>query len=690
MKRARFDIEANGLLETITKVHCLSVRVGKDVRRWVGSDIPQGLAYLDTCDTIVAHNAIGYDLMALWKLYRWTPKAEIVDTLTVSCLVHPDIFGGHSLDEWGKRLGERKTDYAAAYVAWRTAQDPDYKYHPGDEWVEYNEVMGDYCDQDTAVLAKLDDQLQKDMEGWDWAQALKMEHTFAKDFARQAWRGVMVDKPHTLALLARVEKDMAEIEAKVEPLLPDRAGTKGELKSARPPKLQFKKNGEPTKAVLEWFDAVAQLDQSTYHIPRDCEDWLHSEYGGVVNFNWAAKKYGKWHKLPTPMEDSGEERTPLIDRFPMRLKDQEELKAWLMSMGWVPTMWSYKKKPDKNGKLRIVRGDDGQPVVSQPKFHEKGELCKNLEAITSEFEHVNLVVRWVILRHRRGFITSILENLRPDGTVPATGMALGTPTSRVTHALVANVPKVDKTVVLGTECRAIFRARPRRKFVGVDAAGLELRCLAHYANNQSLTDTIIKGKKPDEEGYEGIDEIHTLLWKACAPLVPSRAIQKNVTYGWLYGAGDKKLGQAAGHPDGVAEKVGAEIRRRMVAGVPGLDGLMQKIERAAKVGYIKAIDGRRIPIRSKHATLNTLLQSCGSILVKWAQCYMNAKIREQRLDAWQVISYHDEVQLDAHPQHAEAAGRLFIEGLQWAGKRFGFRCPLDGEVKIGNNWAETH
>jgi DNA polymerase I-like protein with 3'-5' exonuclease and polymerase domains len=195
---------------------------------------------------------------------------------------------------------------------------------------------------------------------------------------------------------------------------------------------------------------------------------------------------------------------------------------------------------------------------------------------------------------------------------------------------------------------------------------------------------VVEGTKEDGT------EIHTVLWKACDPLVPSRSVQKNVTYGWLYGASDKKLGQTAGHPDGTAEKAGKEIRRRMVAAIPGLDKLMKKVDAASKVGYIKAMDGRKIEVRMKHATLNTLLQSAGSILVKWATCYMNAKIRQQRLDAWMVLHYHDEVGLDAHPAHAEKAGQLFVEGLKWAGKKFNVCCPLDGNVAVGINWSEVH
>lgn len=642
MKRGFFDIEANGLLPTVTKVHCLSFKIDGKKYRYAGDDqtIRNGLSLLDQCDEIVVHNGLAYDLMVLWRLLRWKPKAKVIDTLILSCLLFPDQTLDHSLESWGLEIGRPKLVYTGG-------------------WEKYTPEMGEYCDGDVETLEALYHYFMDHMKGWDWSQSLYMEHAFAKDFAVQGWRGVKVDQKHCNKLLIAIDKEMAEIAAEVEPELPPRPGTVAEIKSVTPPKLQFKKDGQPSAPCVKWFDEIRRLG----------------------NLKYQGKKFGEWHTLPTPMLEDQSARVPLKTEFPAKLSNSTHIKQWLMDMGWKPTMWNF-KKDSKTGKN--VRGDDGQLIPTWPKFHDKGELCKNLESINSEFPHVHRVVRWVVIRHRRGLIQSIIEALRPDGTVSATGFSLGTPTSRVTHSVVANIPKAEPEVVLGKECRAMFIARPGRKFVGVDAAGLELRCLAHYVGTPEIINMIVNGKKEDGT------EIHTFLWNACKEWVPSRSTQKNVNYGWLYGASDKKLGLTAGHPDHEAEKVGKKIRAKLVAAIPGLDDLMKKIETASKVGYIKAIDGRRIDIRSKHATLNTLLQSCGSILVKWATCYMNAKIREKRLDAWQVIHYHDEVQLDAHPQHAEEAGRLFIEGLKWAAHKFRIRCPLDGEVKIGKSWADTH
>ncbi len=661
-----FDMECDALLEGVTQVHCGSLARGTDDPS-LYVNIPLYLEHLDQADTLIGHNIIAYDLMVLWKLYRWKPRptVKIVDTMVLSMLVHADIHGGHGLEEWGLRLGEHKTDYLAAYKAWKLTEDPEWKYQPGEEWLAYNDIMGEYCRQDVRVCRRVHQQIRQDMvptadevrNRVNWAPAEWMEHEFAKLFARQAWRGVMIDKPHCERMVAGISEEMAALETEIEPQLPERDGNKGQLDSARPPKLCLKKDGTPTASTTKWFDKVEQN-------------------GGE---HWQGLKYGTWHMLPTPMEND-DERAPLRTKFPMKMSDQPLIKAWLMDLGWIPTMWNYKKAPDKHGKLRTVRDDNGEPVVTHPKFHDKGELCKNLEGMIEDGNLPSIAkqcVRWIIIRHRRGFFQGLLDNVRPDGTVPATGFSCGTPTTRVTHSIVANIPKNDPTVVMGKECRAAFIARPGRVLGGTDASGLELRCLAARARRQELVDTVVNGTK------EAGTDIHTINGRLMGC---SRATAKTAVYGWLYGAGDAKLGATLG-----GDPARGEIARAaLVAGLPGIEKLLEAVEKACRRGYIRGLDGRRIKIRSRHAGLNTILQSDGSILVKWATVYQNRQARFEKLDAFQVVHYHDEVVDDCHPDHAQRMGRLFVEGLQWAGKRFEYACPLDGEVQVGQSWADIH
>jgi hypothetical protein len=137
MNKFIYDIEANGLLETVTKVHCLVVRdadTGNVITSCANqpgySKISEGLELLDKADQLIGHNIDGYDNPALEKLYGFKTKAQIFDTLVMTRLAYPNLFdreissskkveelghkhGSHSLEAWGSRLKEAKIKFGA-------------------------------------------------------------------------------------------------------------------------------------------------------------------------------------------------------------------------------------------------------------------------------------------------------------------------------------------------------------------------------------------------------------------------------------------------------------------------------------------------------------------------------------------------------------------------------------------------
>ena len=93
MKRILFDIETNGLLEDLDRVHSL-VLIDLDTNEMVSCadqegylPILQGLAYLEQADLLVGHNIQGFDLPALEKVYGFEAACTIHDTLVLSRLV---------------------------------------------------------------------------------------------------------------------------------------------------------------------------------------------------------------------------------------------------------------------------------------------------------------------------------------------------------------------------------------------------------------------------------------------------------------------------------------------------------------------------------------------------------------------------------------------------------------------------
>jgi len=157
-----FDIETNGLLYDVSKIHCISTFCTKEEKSYVYNDqddatpsIRDGINQLMEADTLAGHNIIGYDLPVLRKLSsEFSTTAECVDTLVLSRLFHPNLmeidkrrqwrhmplqlYGRHSLEAYGYRLGEYKGDFGKT-----------------SDWQEWSQDMQDYMVQDVKVTTKL-------------------------------------------------------------------------------------------------------------------------------------------------------------------------------------------------------------------------------------------------------------------------------------------------------------------------------------------------------------------------------------------------------------------------------------------------------------------------------------------------------------------------------------------------------
>jgi DNA polymerase-1 len=266
--------------------------------------------------------------------------------------------------------------------------------------------------------------------------------------------------------------------------------------------------------------------------------------------------------------------------------------------------------------------------------------------------------------------------------------SMGTATHRCSH-FKPNMAQVDKKDL---RMREVWVADEGQVLVGCDADALELVCLAHYLgkyDNGVYRDALLYGSK--EEGTD----VHSRTQKLVE--LPTRDEAKRMQYAYLYGASDRKLASISKEAGGPL-KDGKEIRKRMDEGIDGLGELSEGIQKRAKAGWFKAIDGRKITIRSPHSALNFLLQSCGAIVMKKAVQVFHYDLAVQNklvVDGEpQGFSYvanvHDEVQFSSDPGIADAVGQTFASSITEAAVRLGMRCPLSGTYEIGANWKETH
>jgi len=189
----------------------------------------------------------------------------------------------------------------------------------------------------------------------------------------------------------------------------------------------------------------------------------------------------------------------------------------------------------------------------------------------------------------------------------------------------------------------------------------------------------------DEYTHEVVNgDIHTKNQQAAG--LSTRAQSKTFVYAFLYGAGDAKIGSIVGG----SARDGQKLKQKFLDNTPALAVLREKVTIASQRGYLKGLDGRRLWVRSEHASLNTLLQGAGAVVMKKALQIFEQYAPKWKLDYKLLGSIHDEYQIEAREDQAEKVGYLMVESIKAAGIALDLKCPLDGEYKVGNNWAETH
>ena len=228
--------------------------------------------------------------------------------------------------------------------------------------------------------------------------------------------------------------------------------------------------------------------------------------------------------------------------------------------------------------------------------------------------------------------------------------------------------------------RELFLPSPGQVMCAADLSGIELRMLSHFLarfDGGRYADILLNG------------DIHQVN---ADKIGISRKLVKTVTYAFLYGAGDEKIGTSYDKllSSTQAKRKGKEIRAAYIDAIDGLDQLLAGIKKASERGYIKAIDGRKIMVDSPHKALNYCLQGNSAILAKQWMLINHAQVKELNLCCSQLAFIHDELQFECDPAHAADLCSSLVLASTKAGEHYNLRVRIDAEAKQGKNWSETH
>lgn len=696
------DIEANGFIfeaDTIWTICLEDLDTDEKLRLNPFKDETAKQKLEQWCNkydvpNIAFHNGLGYDIFVLKFVLGvdftvgpdtlFNKPVNFVDTFYLSMFLNPDR-DGHSIEDFGHRVGFNKIDFRSELqkVGALSEDAPD-----GSEFLQYHPLMDTYCQRDTLVGKKTYQYLVSEwIEVYgEWDANKRPDHfkSGQKSFylmSCQELSGWKFDTEKAAVLAVKIEAMMEELRSSVEPQLPPRSLKKTEEQFYTMPAKPFKKDGSLSSA---WEKFAAK-------------------HNGTENPDKTWKFYGKDYVI-----ESGK----LLDvTLPMEMANQDQLKDWLLSIGWKPTFWNYKRGPDnKPMRDQMTR----KLIETTPKIQEAGKICPNLEKMEGDL--IKQVVKWLSLRNRQSVLTSWINHprLQYDGRIGAgrTGIAS---THRQKHKVVVNVPKADPKVLLGYEFRDLWTSEDGFLIAAGDAAALEGRVQGHYCyryDNGETAEELLKGDVHSKNCVAFYGDVHSWIpeffnspdfdkedpkWK------PFRSKSKNGYYALMYGAGAPKVASTLGLP----EKYGKSASEAFWKANPGTAKLKENLEKywesTGKSKYLPAIDGRILMTRKKSALLNTIFQSCGGIAMDYASCFMDAwlgglyfdeKRRPYYLYKGFVVRrigyFHDELEYECQEEIAEEVSRMIEKAITKAGEFLKIKVPLAGEGKVGKSWKEVH
>lgn len=660
-----FDIETDGFLDSLTKIHCINVYDQDTGKHYAfnggvyadGTPAPRdgtiedGLTFLESGD-LCGHNVIRFDIPAIQKLYpHWRPRGRVFDTQVACDLIYTDmedkdqaalrkgslpkafveqkLVGKQKLKAWGYRLGVLKGDFEGP-------------------WEHFTPAMDEYARQDPVTTLAL---LNK-VESKNYSpEALELEHRVAHIIFRQIERGFAFDMEAAMALVQKLQRRRAEIVAELQQVFkpwyaPDtKKGSALFTPKGDNEKMGYTKGAPLSKVKLVVFNPGSR---------RQIADRLMTLHG--------------WQ--PTQYTDSGEVKIDDEILSALPYPEAKPLAEFLMLEKRIGYL-----SDGENSLIRCATktGIYGRPTGDVYRIH--GQVATN------------------------GAVTGRMAHSRPNLNAPKVKVGKD------------GKPLLGLEGEYGYEFRSLFGCfTPGLLLVGCDAEGLELRMLAHYMapyDGGAYAFAVANGKKEDET------DVHNVNKKAAG--LNSRDKAKTFIYALLYGAGDYKLGtivyddftdeqkaefnaryKTAKQRKGGFTRLGRKRRARLMENLPALDKLTKKVKAAVKEkGYLRGLDGRLLHIRAEHAALNTLLQSGGAIVMKKALVLLDdeltASVRSHTGNVAEfVANVHDEFQLEVNEEIADDVGKLAADCIRRAGEHFKLRCPLAGSYAVGRTWADTH
>lgn len=626
-----FDLEANGL--TPDTIHCMvfSSLDNKEVVQFRPHQMAAAVEYLNSCDVIVGHNILSYDLPAIKKVLGYDFKGKKVDTLLMSRLQNPHrqppitargdkkaMLSPHGLGAWGYRVGRGKPEH--------------------DDWETFSEDMLHRCTEDVAINVAVYHELRKEAEGQNWRNAHLLTFKLWENLARQEEAGWLIDRPYMEKSIHMLDTWIRRIDAvlvKHLPIVYDilEAKKDGEYNWVKKP---FMKSGAYSASVERHY---AGLD-------------VHLE--GLVAGPFSRIYYR-----------------------PVDLGSPAEAKDWMLSQGWEPAEWNLddegnprSPKMPKDGEFPGVEGKAGRLYAKRAKASHRRSTLIGLMARIREDGRISARVSGIADtgRMKHAGVVNIPNaeaffgpQMRRCFTSEEGKVLVGCDSAGCQNRMLAARVGDDfftKTLIEGKKEEGTSIHHVNQKALK-EVAGIDVS----YGLAKNLNYAFMFGASDNKLGR--------MLGKSKETGAEVRRALLSVAAGF----------------ERLVEDLTAEWRSHAKKRM----NKWSKLEYYD--GWITGLDGRPIFIKSEHAILVYMLQSDEAIMLSAAYNFLYQRLDkkyEWGKDYVVVGFQHDEFQIECLESIAEDVGKIAAQCIVDAGEFYKIKCPHKGEYAIGKNWFETH
>ena len=700
------DLEGNGLLDSITKLHVVSCQLDSGKKIDIKGDDKEGIVkfleyHIDNEIPIVGHNFITYDVPALEKILEMDlSRLMVIDTLALSWYLNIER-KQHGLDTFFEDYGIAKPKI--------DEDDWDFQSDCQQELADHYERMRNRCSVDvdinTALWEDLKDRLidmyTKAKEAIDSGRACNKKISKDERMKIEEFKGMSVEqhidrflsflmfKMDTQALRqkTRIKLDLILLEETDEELLGRIEEAKKELEGVMPkvpkyasknkPKKPYLKNGELSASGKSWNEALEGLR-------------IEDELG---------------HKLTLRVEDKPDTLKVLKKYEEPNINSSSQIKDWLLKNGWEPETFKFVK--DDEAQERWVQSGFRKDLKPKPrqipqitKDGEEGkELCPSVEKVAERVPEIMAYSKYTLIKHRYDFAQGFKRAMSEDGYVVAEVGGF-TNTLREQHRTpVCNLPGVDKPY--GKNLRGLLTCDDDQTMLGSDLSSLEDRvknhfCLAH--DPEYVKTTQIDGYDPhvymclqadmvsQEDWYDWLKGNKRPNVKAVRPM------GKEVNYSSIYGAGPETISRNSGMPLEQAKKL-HKTYWEIHAYVKSIAKEQEIIQCSLDHNWlVNPINGFLYSVRTEKDIFSTLVQGTGSFLFDmWVD-----NVLTEMYDRWGVamltLLYHDELAFPFKdtPKMRDIMDELVQGAIQKVNEDWKMRIDLGCVVQYGKSYADIH